>query len=72
MTKTDKAKIAESWRGFQTGAAQCANTCYNLAQNDQIPTRHRERMAESVRAHDAARNHFVATLQQFGILPKDK
>lgn len=70
MNKTDKSKIAESFRGFQAGAAQCANLCYNLAQSDDIPERHRKSMSESVRAHDAARNHLITTLQRFGILPE--
>ena len=70
MNKTDKQKIADSFRQFQAGAAQCANTCYNLAQKDSIPERDRKSMSEAVRAHDAARNHLVSTLQQFGILPR--
>lgn len=68
MTKTDKQKIANSWRQFQAGAARCANACYNLAQNDQVPERHRRSMSEAVRTHDAARNHFISTLKRFGIL----
>lgn len=70
MNKTDKNKIAESWHEFQAGAAQCANVCYNLAQDQTIPERHRKSMSEATKNHDAARNRFVATLQRLNILPK--
>lgn len=69
MNKTDKQKIAESYRAFQAGAARCANACYNASQHERISANDRQSMGEAVRAHDAARNRFVATLRQFGILP---
>lgn len=66
MNKTDKGKIAESWQSYSMAAGQCSNVLYNLSQSEVNETT--KKYAELVRKHDAARNHLISTLKQFGIV----